>query len=91
MYYALRLISSCIETESNISNVICEVSLQALKAQLIGIYKFRIGGTPYRQHAFKTNKVCKHSEELCTKNEYCFFEDIVSFDLFTIECGFIMF
>lgn len=46
MYYALRLISSCIENESNMTQVIQEVSLQSLKSQLIGIFKFRIGGTP---------------------------------------------
>ena len=91
MYYALRLISSCIENESNMTQVIQEVSLQSLKSQLIGIFKFRIGGTPQREHAFKTNKFCNHSEELCTKNEYCFFEDLVTFDLFTVECGFLMF
>ena len=91
MYYALRLRSSCIETEGNISSVIVEVSLQQLKAQMISIFKFRIGGTPNRQHAFKTNQLCTHDKKLCTPNEYCFFEHIVSFDLFTIECGFLIF
>ena len=72
------------------------LSLDSLRIKLIDIFKFKIGGTPHREAVFKARKMCNHCDgimhgvftnAICTRDEYCFFEYLVPFDLITIECA----
>lgn len=83
---SLKLLSLCVSTSDNMLALISEINLNSLKSQLITIFKFKIGGTPHRDHVFRTAKFCNH-EGLCLKGEYCFFQSLVSFDILTFDCA----
>jgi len=83
---ALNLLTLCVQTTDNLLSVICEINLSNLKSQLITIFKFKIGGTPHRDHVYRTDKHCTH-KGLCLKGEYCFFQCLVSFDDVTFQCA----
>lgn len=90
MSLALNLLTLCVKSEENLQSVILEINMNNLKAQLMTIFKFKIGGTPHRDHVFNTNKVCTH-KGLCLEDEYCFFQSLVSFDQLTFKCAYNIF
>jgi hypothetical protein len=82
----LKLLTLLSDSKDNLESVICEVNLLNLKSQLTTIFKFKIGGTPHRDHVFRTQKVCTH-HGLCLQGEYCFFQCLVTFDELTFACA----
>jgi len=79
-----------------------QVNLQNLKCKLLDIFKFKVAGTPHKEHVYMTNRQCKHYTQssgskaskrkaFCQEGEYCFFEHLLPLDFVTINCAFNIF
>jgi hypothetical protein len=76
------------------------LSFESLRMRFIDIFKFKIGGTPFREQIYRSHRMCDHwnsplhglfTNAICSKDEFCFFEHLVPYDSITIQCALLTF
>jgi hypothetical protein len=82
-----------------LSEMVPEINVKNLKNKMVEVFHFKVGISPEKQRIYYANKKCKHYREntltqrknMCEKDEYCQFGDLIKFDKSIILAGFNIF